>query len=188
MRIITNHPVYTEAQPLSSANEYWNMIDGSNDLQVRHFQVWANAKKQSDLKVNGRLNTKTKNAYAAFGPEWDKVYKNAYPNLSTTNPQGQKEKGKLWDSTKNAWVMARDSGLLQKGLDALGIDFKLPTEPAADDLSLDSSTGGGRVEAPDTTITPEDEKSSGSFMKTAIITAGVAVIGYIVLKKFKIIK
>jgi hypothetical protein len=188
MRVITNHPVITEENPFSPENEYWNQIDGTNDLQVRHFQVWANSKKQSDLKINGRLDKKTKNAYAAFGPEWEKVYKQAYPNLSTTNPQGQKVKGKLWDSTKKAWVTARDTGLLQKGLDALGIDYTLPTAPPSDDLSAGPSRSDAAVDAVDDLESELKKDKNKKFIKTALITTAIAVIGYLALKKFKVIK
>ena len=183
MNIITNHPVYTEANPLSPENEYWDNIDGSNDLQVRHFQHWSNAKKSAGLKVNGKLNNKSKNAYAAYGTEWEKDYKKAYPNLSTTNPSGVKQDGKLWDSVKNQFVNARDSGLLQQGLDALGLKYTLPTAPESD-----LSTGGND---PANLIEPEKTKADKNSSKTFItiaISAGVILGGFLLLKTFKVIK
>ena len=184
MKIITNHPVITEANPFSPENDYWS-IDGSNDLQVRHFQVWANTKKSAGLRLNGRLDRKTKNAYAAFGTEWDKEYKKAYPNLSTTNPQGLKKEGKLWDSTKNVWITARDSGLLQQGLDALGLNYQLPTGPPAADLNAGSgpSRTDAAVDAVDDLETEIKKEKNKKLIKQAAITALCLVVVFVLYKK-----
>jgi hypothetical protein len=182
MKIITTHPVYTEASPLAPQNEYWDNIDGSNDLQVRHFQHWSNAKKSAGLKVNGKLNNKSKNAYAAYGSEWEKDYKKAYPNLSTTNPSGVKQDGKLWDSVKNQFVNARDSGLLQQGLDALGLKYTLPTAPESN-----LSTGSEPANLIEPEGQKEDKNSSKTFV-TIALTAGVIIGGFFLLKTFKVKK
>jgi hypothetical protein len=123
MKIITNKPVQFEADPLAASNEYWLMIDGKNDIQVRHFQAWANKEKGTGLKVNGRWNKGTRTEYAKYGSEWEKVFSSAFPDYVTTAPDGTRKQGQLWDKAKGVWVGARDSGLLQQGLDALGIKF-----------------------------------------------------------------
>lgn len=178
MRVITTSPVRKQFDPSPTNDEYWIMIDGTNDLQVRHFQVWANNKKNAGLKVNGRMTTKTKNAYAAFGTEWLQDYKKAYPNLSTTNPQGQKVKGKLWDKTKNAWVVARDSGLLQQGLDALGINYQLPTAPVQNTAVPTSTIQNVQTSVNDLDDELGKEKSK-KFIKQVIIFSLVIVGGYV---------
>tara|TARA_R110000751_G_scaffold102580_2_gene197248 strand:+ start:2089 stop:2649 length:561 start_codon:yes stop_codon:yes gene_type:complete len=134
MKIITNQPVKFEADPLAASNEYWLMIDGKNDIQVRHFQAWANKEHGTGLKVNGRWNKGTRTEYAKLGSEWEKVFKTAFPDYVSTSPSGESRSGQLWDSAKGVWVTARETGLLQQGLDALGINFDTnsiqPPQPA----------------------------------------------------------
>jgi hypothetical protein len=40
--------------------------------------------------------------------------------LSATNPEGEKRKGQFWDKAKGAWVKAKDSGLVDKGVGLFG--------------------------------------------------------------------
>ena len=172
MKICTRNPVIFEADPLAPKNEYWNMIDGSNDNQVRHFQTFANDQGAS-LKINGKWNKDTKNAYAKHGSAWEKAYSKLFPDYTTTSPSGEKQAGKVWDHATNAWVAARDSGLLQKGLDALGLNWNTQQAPPP----LVTSPTAPTPEIPDT------PGPVAKFWPTALIVAGSSVAVFLIYKK-----
>ena len=172
MKVYTRNPVIFEADPLAPQNEYWIMIDGSNDNQVRHFQTFANDL-GTTLKVNGKWNKDTKNAYAKHGSTWEKEYKKLFPDYTTTSPSGEKQAGKVWDHATNAWVAARDSGLLQKGLDALGINWN--TQQAQPPLVTNPTAPSPEA--------PEVTGPASKFWPTALIVAAGSIGVFLLIKK-----
>jgi len=171
MKIITSNPVMYEADPLATQNEYWLMIDGQNDIQVRHFQAWANKNHGTGLKINGKWNKATRTEYAKFGAGWEKVFTEQFPDYVATSPTGEKRAGKLWDKATNAWVGARDSGLLQQGLEALGINIDTGTPPP-------TYVANPVPPAPEQPGSPAPKKNKG--IGTVLIAFVVIVAGYFV--------
>lgn len=177
MRIITTHPIttYTTPAELQAEMEEFANIDGNNEVQVKHFQIYAN-KKGAKLRVNGKWTSKTRTAYARFGSQWEKVFKQAYPNYQVTSPTGKRRSGAFWDTLKNVWVTAVDTGLLDQGLAAVsnqGIDVPPVQDlPPVDDtppITFDDSVN--------------DEVKKHKWWLTLIVITGVAVGGYVVYKK-----
>jgi len=169
MRVITTHPIinYSSQDELNSLMEEFSSIDGKNEVQVKHFQIYAN-KKGAKLKVNGKWDKNTRTAYARFGSEWEKVFAAAYPNYTIQSPDGKKRAGAFWDKVKNAWVAAKDAGLVDQGLAAISQQNVPPASsndlPLIDDVKID------------------DSKKMNPFL-TVLLVAGVAVVGYVVYKK-----
>lgn len=113
----------------------------TNSDEVKKFQDWLNSFKSGwDKTVKSTygkypMDIPTSSAWAIFGKEFKEKYlspltktdfkgipyalpetKPTDPNLSITDPKGNKRAGQFWDKARNVWVRAKDSGLL----DALG--------------------------------------------------------------------
>lgn len=174
MRVITTHPIvhYSTQNELDMIMEQFASIDGQNEVQVKHFQIYAN-KKGAGLKVNGKWDNKTRTAYARYGAEWERVFAAAYPNYQISSPSGQTRAGAFWDKVKNAWVTAKEMGLVDQGLAALG-------QQGVNVPPVDQN-----VPPVDETIlnTKADETEKHKWYWTFLLVTGIAVVGYVVVKK-----
>lgn len=128
MRVITNNPIqYSSACGCSSSFE--GSFDSSNSSHVKEFQNYANSK-GAKLVVDGKWGALTQAEWSKYGKEFRKANKPA--SSATTTPvseptpaqvEKQAKKGLAWDKVKKGWVSAKDSGVLQKGLDVVGSLF-----------------------------------------------------------------
>ena len=174
MKVLTTHPIihYSTQNDLDMIMEQFASIDGKNEVQVKHFQIYAN-KKGAKLKVNGKWDNKTRTAYARFGAEWERVFAAAYPNYTIASPDGKTRAGAFWDKVKNAWVTAKEMGLVDQGLAALG-QQGINVPPVDQNVPP--------VEETFTDPTPT-EVGKHKWYWTFLLVAGVAVVGYVVVKK-----
>lgn len=154
-------------------------IDGRNSVQVAHFQKWANEKKGTKLRVNGKWTRDTRIAYSKFGRTWEGLWKSMYPNYSITSPSGKTRAGYFWDSVKRTWVSAKDSGVLAS-IGETARQFGIPVPQAMPTTPTTELPNVG--EAPMDYSEPEKK---GGLLKYALIFAVIGIGGYVVLKKIR---
>lgn len=190
MRVITNRHIdyVAGADNLNAEMERYASIDGKNDVQVKHFQLWANKSKGAKLKVDGKFRKDDRTAYARYGSEWEKVFKKQYPSYKVSAPDGTRKAGALWNSIKNVWVSAKESGLVDQGLDMLaqrGVNVPR-VDPNAPTIPVDPKAPTIPV---DTSFPPEEEKDKEKDKHngwiTGLIVVGVIVGAYVIIKKIK---
>lgn len=91
----------------------YSNINGSDPIDVKAFQNWANTNKNAGLDVDGKYGPLTKAAYNSFGVEWEasKSTKPASPAVSPVVtpevkiPVTLTEKWKALSTTKKALVI-----------------------------------------------------------------------------------
>lgn len=181
MRVITTHPIkeVNSRAALGNELEWYSSIDGKNEVQVKHFQIYAN-KKGAGLKVNGRFDRKTRTAYARLGSEWERAFKAAYPNYQITSPTGKRRSGAFWDTLRNVWVAAVDSGIVDQGIQAIADSTGArPPMPAP----VSTPTPDVTPEVLDETTKDTTKGSKGWLWALGIVAVSIG--GYVAYKKLK---
>jgi hypothetical protein len=185
MKVITSYPVIVD-NVQKSPEEYYLNADASlitsSVVRIKAFQDWLDANKTpaGGLRMNqnvaagyGTFNPITEAAWKIYSDEFvanrpDLFPQTVDPNLSATDPKGQRKLGKLWDKTKKAWVDAQEKDYINKGVNFLNTLF-----------------GGGQSQQTQTTEAgvptgaPQKEGMSNT-TKILLVVGGVAVLGTIV--------
>lgn len=183
MKVITSYPVIIDDSRVSPEEYYLNAdatLITSSVVRIKAFQDWLDANKTpaGGLRMNqnvaagyGTFNAITEAAWKVYGDEFvasrpDLFPQTVDPNLSVTDPKGQRRLGKLWDKTKKAWVDAQEKDYINKGVNFLNTLF-----------------GAGQQQPTDTTTTTTTTQQSQGMSQTTkilLIVGGVAVLGTIV--------
>jgi hypothetical protein len=184
MKVITSYPVIVD-NVQKSPEEYYLNADASlitsSVARIKAFQdfmdnknaTWYVGKKLSGGANYGKFDVVTEGAWKIYSDEFvanrpDLFPQTVDPNLSATDPKGQRKLGKLWDKTKKAWVDAQEKGYINKGVNFLNTLF-----------------GGGQSQQTQTTEAgvptgaPQKEAMSNT-TKILLVVGGVAVLGTIV--------
>lgn len=165
---------------------------------------WVNGKNLNKGPGYGTYGPSTTKAYANYGAEYDALKSNTStqtqttqtqssntqqagstqstqssdPNLSATDPKGQKKKGHFWNKAKGAWEAAKQGG---------GI-FDTLKNKISD--TVDSLKGGGSQSSVNTTPSSSNSPSSqktgmSTGAKVAIGVGVAAILGFIIYKVVK---
>lgn len=162
MKVITSRKIISPGRAERSSN-----LDGKSSTDsIKSFQSWYNKNKSGNLVVDGKWGPKTRHSWQEAGKEYDAYWKKVgigvafglntpqgggapASNTSTTDPNGRRKAGHVWDKTKGAWTKATASGAVksagnildnlfggtkagQKVKQALGKDGKpVPDNPSA---------------------------------------------------------
>lgn len=179
MKVLTTRKVQVvRPENMKFEMDQYASIDGRNSIQVAHFQQWANKNKKEKLRPNGNWNKATRLAYSKYGRQWESVWKSMYPNYEITNPEGKTRAGYFWDSVKQTWVGARDSGMLSNVANvASQYGINIPKG------AVDQMQPGSVDMAMPPVEEPTSEPEKGGMLKWALIITAVAVVGYVVVKK-----
>lgn len=176
MNVITSYPVIVDNKKQSPGEYYLNadagLIKGKSQ-SIKNFQNWLDVnyptwnvgKRMSMGAGYGTFNSVTEAAWGLYGDRYATEVLKVGDNLSTTDPSGKTQKGKLWDKVKKTWVDAKEAGLVDKGLDFLKGVFG--------GSSAQAQTGATDVTTTDTTIT--DKK--GMSTTTKILIGGGVLVG-----------
>ena len=139
IKVVTMYPVIVDRKRQSPQDFYLN-IDGTDKRSVMKFQMFAN-EKGANLDVDGLFTRKdgaqseTQKAYNKYGAEWEASLKGNDPSrdasaLASSASQGgnssqgdgvKKPKTKAPKDKTSLWDKIKGSGLVDKGLGALGL-------------------------------------------------------------------
>jgi len=192
MKITTAYPVIINKKRENYQDFYLN-IDGENSAQVKQFHIFANSK-GANLKVDGKYGAKSKKAYKTYGADFEKFWtalggvassggnitgKPAFESGTSSSTPSEKEikekkaKGYYWDKAKGVWGKAKESGLIDKLGELLG-------------LNMGGGGGGGQSSEADLVSTnapaedPTAKKGMSTGVKIAIGVGIVVVVGAII--------
>jgi hypothetical protein len=166
MNIVTRNPIIVGGKRVSQPSKYLSFdASTATKSQIMDFQTWAVQNKVADLKVDGIAGDKTKAAIKMYGNDYDNRFAPKRTTTSTptaTEVAANTKKGLTYDKALNAWVKAKDSGLLDKAKGLLGLGGA-PTE-----------TGG------DMPLPEEEEKKWSTGAKVGVAVGGALVLGLII--------